>query len=76
MTGLRDRPDSGTIFTIDWEPGSDTLIGLCHCGARRHAEDPIELWAWLLRHPVGHESRSAPPGDRSGAPASGLVPAR
>lgn len=72
MTGSGGPPGSGTIFTIEWEPGSDTLIGLCHCGARRRSEDPIELWDWLLRHPVGHETRPGPAPGRP-APAPGLA---
>ena len=39
---------------VEWSPGSDSLTGICHCGAQRTAEDPVELWAWLLAHP-GHE---------------------
>ena len=38
-------------------PGTDTLRGTCHCGAERHAEDPVELWEWLLAHPQGHQGR-------------------
>ncbi|MEU5992925.1 hypothetical protein ABZ806_28500 [Spirillospora sp. NPDC047418] len=36
---------------VEWSPGSDTLTGICHCGAHRTAEDPLEIWAWLLAHP-------------------------
>ncbi|MBI0384396.1 hypothetical protein JBE27_51110, partial [Streptomyces albiflaviniger] len=28
--------------------------GVCHCGAERTAEDPVELWQWMLAHPSGH----------------------
>jgi hypothetical protein len=44
-----------TIYRVTWLPGSDTLRGVCHCGAEREAEDPIEIWSWLLAHPDGHE---------------------
>ena len=36
-------------------PGTDTLRGICHCGAERLAEEPVELWEWLLAHPQGHQ---------------------
>jgi hypothetical protein len=44
-----------TIYRVTWLPGSDTLRGVCHCGATHVAEDPIEIWSWLLAHPEGHE---------------------
>jgi hypothetical protein len=40
------------LLRIEWRPGSDTLVGVCHCGAVHQAEDPAELWAWLLDHPA------------------------
>ncbi|WP_309112846.1 hypothetical protein [Saccharothrix sp.] len=45
------------IYRIHWEPGSDLLVGVCHCGAERAADDPVDLWTWLLAHPEGHEPR-------------------
>jgi hypothetical protein len=42
---------SERLFRVLWTPGSDRLIGRCHCGAERHGEDPVALWAWLLAHP-------------------------
>ncbi|MFC9973261.1 hypothetical protein ACFVH6_20450 [Spirillospora sp. NPDC127200] len=42
---------AGRRLRIEWTPGSDVLVGVCHCGAERRAEDPVELWAWLLSHP-------------------------
>ncbi|GAA0560227.1 hypothetical protein GCM10009546_22970 [Actinomadura livida] len=47
------RPVSGGRLRVEWSPGSDRLTGICHCGARRTAEDPAEIWTWLLAHP-GH----------------------
>jgi hypothetical protein len=44
------------VFRIHWMPGSDTLLGVCHCGAERSAEEPVELWDWLLSHPDGHHA--------------------
>jgi hypothetical protein len=46
---------SDVVFRVTWRPGTDTLLGTCHCGAEHLADDPIELWAWLLAHPAGHE---------------------
>ncbi|WP_433443678.1 hypothetical protein [Nonomuraea sp. CA-141351] len=42
------------VFRVVWLPGSDVLQGTCHCGATHIAEGPIEVWEWLLAHPVGH----------------------
>ncbi len=39
---------------VQWYPGSDQLFGRCHCGATRIADDPTEIWQWLLAHPDGH----------------------
>lgn len=50
------RPRGGRVFRVTWLPGSDRLQGRCHCGAVQVAEDPVEIWTWLLAHPVGHES--------------------
>ncbi|WP_019925681.1 hypothetical protein [Nocardia sp. BMG111209] len=41
-------------YRIEWFPGTDRLLGVCHCGATIIAEDPIETWQWLLGHPDGH----------------------
>jgi hypothetical protein len=43
-----------SVFRVHWKPGTDTLVGVCPCGARRESEDPVELWAWLLAHWEGH----------------------
>lgn len=48
------------VYRIHWVPGTDTQVGICHCGAERSAEEPVELWDWLLGHPVGHQP-SRPP---------------
>jgi hypothetical protein len=42
------------VLRVEWVPGSDRLRGTCHCGAVRVAEGPVEVWEWLLAHPVGH----------------------
>ncbi|WP_169729391.1 hypothetical protein [Thermoactinospora rubra] len=42
---------TATRLRVEWTPGSDVLTGVCHCGAVRHAEDPVEIWALLLDHP-------------------------
>jgi len=48
---------TGEIYRIDWLPGTDVLHGTCHCGAEHSAEDPIEMWEWMLGHPEGHTQR-------------------
>ncbi|GGN60149.1 hypothetical protein GCM10011579_025000 [Streptomyces albiflavescens] len=45
---------SGEIYRVDWLPGTDILHGTCHCGAEHTAQDPIEMWEWMLAHPEGH----------------------
>ncbi|MGF7121459.1 hypothetical protein J2X34_001869 [Rhodococcus sp. BE178] len=52
------RPKGRNVVRIVWVPGSDSLEGTCHCGATRVADDPIELWNWLLGHPTGHTTGS------------------
>lgn len=53
---LQDRTRSGTIFTVEWLPGTDELRGICYCDAELQAEDPIDLWEWLIGHPEGHQA--------------------
>ncbi|QQQ78758.1 hypothetical protein IOD16_10100 [Saccharothrix sp. 6-C] len=63
-----------TVYRVHWMPGSDVLVGVCHCGAERHSEDPVRLWDWLLAHPVGHEppaAGSSPEVDRDPVGARG-----
>jgi hypothetical protein len=48
------------VLRVHWIPGTDQLLGTCHCGAEHTALDPVELWDWLHAHPVGHRRR---PGD-------------
>jgi len=42
---------SATRYRIAWTPGSDSLVGTCHCGAEHTADDPVRMWQWLLAHP-------------------------
>lgn len=53
-------PAGERVYRIHWLPGTDTLRGICHCAAERLAEDPVELWEWLLAHPRGHQGVAAP----------------
>ena len=52
---MSDRAAAGTIYRIVWSPGSDRLHGTCHCGAEHVADDPVQMWEWLLAHP-DHEA--------------------
>ncbi|GAA2935567.1 hypothetical protein [Streptomyces enissocaesilis] len=47
------------VFRIHWVLGTDRLSAVCHCGAEREFEDPVELWDWLLGHPEDHRPRTA-----------------
>jgi hypothetical protein len=62
---------SGTILRVDWVPGADQLLGTCHCGAEHVADNPIDVWTWLLDHPHRGPADPAPP-----APAAAREPAR
>lgn len=44
------------VLRVVWLPGSDLLRGTCHCGAAYIAEGPVEVWDWLLGHPIGHDA--------------------
>jgi len=44
-------PAGAELIRVRWLPGSDRLVGTCHCGAETVAEDPVALWEWLLAHP-------------------------
>ena len=57
----------GRVYRITWLPGSDRLRGYCWCGEPQEAEDPIELWQWLLEHPDRH-------GDGGGGPPRSTAP--
>lgn len=72
MTGGGEIPeappvlDGERVYRIHWVLGTDRLRAVCHCGAERDFEDPVELWEWLLGHPTGHHTDtrdSAPPPD-------------
>lgn len=43
---------TSTLLRVEWTPGSDELTGICPCGARHRAADPVEIWEWLLNHPA------------------------
>ena len=52
MTAAETVRAAGTVYRIEWVPGTDRLLGTCHCGAVREADDPVLMWAWLLAHPA------------------------
>jgi hypothetical protein len=54
---------SGSVFRVDWLPGTDTLHGRCHCGAEHNGQDPAEMWEWMLAHP-DHPGRPDHPTDK------------
>jgi hypothetical protein len=59
---------TGEVYRIDWLPGTDVLHGTCHCGAEHAAQDPVEMWKWMLGHPEGHRppGRDGNPGNNTG----------
>lgn len=57
---------TGAVFRVHWLPGTDLLRGICHCGAAHEAEDPVELWSWLLGHPDGHAASGPGTGEGQG----------
>jgi hypothetical protein len=54
----------GTVNRITWLPGTDLLVGTCHCGAVAEADGPAAMWDWLLAHPEHpeHPERLGRPG--------------
>lgn len=65
-----------SVYQVRWRPGSDELLGVCHCGAERVAEDPIALWAWLHAHPDDHTGQDgAPAAPDPAEPVCVLAPA-
>lgn len=60
-----------SVVRIEWLPGTDTLLGTCHCSARHEADDPVQMWDWLLAHPNGHH-----PGTDPDSHANPAAPAR
>ncbi len=49
-----------TVNRIIWLPGTDRLLGTCHCGAVGEADDPVAMWDWLLAHPEHPERPERP----------------
>jgi hypothetical protein len=61
-------PVNGVLVNrITWLPGTDLLVGTCHCGAKTEADDPVHMWDWLLAHPDHPDHRDHP--ERPGSPA-------
>jgi hypothetical protein len=48
-----------SVYRVVWKLNTDVLVGYCWCGETHEAQDPIELWEWLLAHPDQHDSASA-----------------
>ena len=63
-------PIASGILRVHWLPGTDQLLGTCHCGAEHTALDPVELWDWLLGHPVGHRGGAVDDGPGPGPKAA------
>jgi hypothetical protein len=59
VTAAGAAPGRGLVLRVDWRPGTDVLLGTCHCGQTGEAEDPVQIWEWLLGHP-GHLREQAP----------------
>ncbi|WP_460960168.1 hypothetical protein [Parasphingorhabdus pacifica] len=49
----------GRVYRIHWVLGTDRLRAVCHCSAECEFDDPVQLWEWLLAHPVGHDTTGA-----------------
>lgn len=60
-------------YRVRWVPGSDLLRAECHCSAARDFEGPVELWEWLLAHPVGHQVATTAEPVRAPVPAAAGV---
>jgi hypothetical protein len=70
MTPLHPPALSGeNVYRIHWVLGTDRLSSVCHCGAQREFEDPVDLWDWLLGHPEDHHPGPAPKSARMRLPS-------
>lgn len=49
------------VLRVQWVPGSDWLLGACHCGVEHKSDDPVELWDWLLAHEGSSHGRGSDP---------------
>lgn len=65
---MNDMLPGERVMRVNWLPGSDRLLGRCHCGAETEVEDPVEMWEWLLAHPAH------PPGGAAAEPPADLPP--
>lgn len=72
VTGNRPMISGSRVYRIHWVLGTDRLRAVCHCSAEREFDDPVELWEWLLDHPVGHDTAGS---DRTPSPVAESVPA-
>ncbi|WP_225848647.1 hypothetical protein [Streptomyces sp. HPF1205] len=55
------RPSSTpAVLRVRWLPGTDVLLGTCHCGAEHECQDPVEMWDWMHAHP-DHPTREEVP---------------
>jgi hypothetical protein len=59
---------AGRLYRVRWYPGSDDLLGTCHCGAEKVLADPVAVWNWLLGHPQGHDAPGGDPSTQSHRP--------
>ncbi|MCW2793516.1 MAG: hypothetical protein JWO76_2614 [Nocardioides sp.] len=48
-----------SVYRVVWKLNTDILVGYCWCGQTHEAQDPVELWDWLLAHPDQHGDGSA-----------------
>ncbi len=53
--------DGRHVYRVVSQLGTDLLVGHCWCGESRSAQDPIELWQWLIAHPDTHGDGCAGP---------------
>ena len=68
MTSGDRAPAAPGVLRVHWIPGTDQLLGTCHCGAEHVALDPVELWDWMHAHPVGHHRRQRSDADPQADP--------
>ncbi|WP_181383442.1 hypothetical protein [Streptomyces sp. NWU339] len=73
MSPLHPPALTGGVYRIHWVLGTDRLLAVCHCGAEREFEDPVELWDWLLAHPEGHHPPAAAAPLPAGTPEPALA---
>lgn len=77
MTGAHHAtagpPGHAHVQRVSLLPGSDRLSGRCFCGAEGEADDPVQMWEWLLAHPDHPQGGASTPEEPVAPPPAHIV---